>query len=153
MLPSSNGRLTPALMLRVLQIQMDSQLKAQQNIGYSNEGESDMLRRMFLETNPILLAVTVIVSCLHMLFDMLAFKNDVAFWRKNKSMEGLSLRTIVINTFFQAVIFLYLADHETSWMVLFSSGVGLLIDIWKIHKAFLSSVSRHLLILFSCGRH
>jgi len=36
-----------------------------------------------------------------MLFDMLAFKNDVAFWKENKSLEGLSLRTIVINTFFQ----------------------------------------------------
>jgi len=41
------------------------------------------------------------VSALHMLFDMLAFKNDVAFWRENKSLEGLSLRTIVVNTFFQ----------------------------------------------------
>jgi hypothetical protein len=124
-------------------MQVDQQLKAQQKIGYSDEGEADVLRRMFLETNPILLGVTIIVSCLHMLFDMLAFKNDVAFWRKNKSMEGLSLRTIVINTFFQAVIFLYLADHETSWMVLFSSGVGLLIDIWKIQKAFLGSVRQH----------
>ena len=36
-----------------------------------------------------------------MLFDMLAFKNDIAFWKKNKSMEGLSLRTIFVNTFFQ----------------------------------------------------
>ena len=36
-----------------------------------------------------------------MLFDMLAFKSDVAFWRQAKSMEGLSLRTIVLNTFFQ----------------------------------------------------
>lgn len=122
------------------QLQMDQQFKTQQKMGYSDEGEMDVIRRMFLETNPVLLAVTMVVSCLHMLFDMLAFKNDISFWRKNKSMEGLSLRTILINTFFQAVIFLYLADHDTSWMVLFSSGVGLLIDIWKIHKAFLSSV-------------
>lgn len=123
-----------------VQLQMDAQFKTQQNVGYSNEGESDLIRRMFLETNPILLAITMVVSCLHMLFDMLAFKNDISFWRKNKSMEGLSLRTIVINTFFQAVVFLYLADHDTSWMVLFSSGTGLLIEIWKIQKAFLSSV-------------
>jgi hypothetical protein len=35
-----------------------------------------------------------------MLFDMLAVKNDVAFWRKARSMEGLSLRTLALNAFF-----------------------------------------------------
>jgi hypothetical protein len=122
------------------QMQMEAQFDAQQQSGYSSEGESDIIRRMLLETNPILLAVTAVVSMLHMLFDFLAFKNDISFWRANKSMEGLSLRTIIINSFFQLVIFLYLADNDTSWMVLFSSGIGVLIDFWKIKKALQASV-------------
>ena len=42
-------------------------------------------------------AVTFCVSLLHTVFDMLAFKNDIGFWKNNKSMEGLSARTVLIN--------------------------------------------------------
>ncbi len=129
-------------------------------------------------------------------FDMLAFKNDIGFWKNNKSMKGLSgggegpllgrsdadvhasspralltpwcslrqpnrppllnppppnppnppnplthpptllscapARSVLINAFCQLVIFLYLLDSETSMVVLFSSGVGMLIEFWKV---------------------
>ena len=47
------------------------------------------------DTSPALLGVTALVSMLHMLFDSLAFKNDVQFWRQRKSMEGLSVQTVI----------------------------------------------------------
>ncbi|KAJ3147446.1 hypothetical protein HDU86_007996 [Geranomyces michiganensis] len=97
-------------------------------------GETDEMKRLFLDTNPILLAVTIIVSTLHSVFDFLAFKNDVQFWRNKKSMEGLSFRAIIANVVQQAIIFLYLLDNDTSWLILGSSGVGLLIEAWKINK-------------------
>lgn len=99
-----------------------------------------MFKKIVLESNPYLLAVTMVVSCLHMLFDMLAFKNDIAFWKNNKSTAGLSARSVVLNTAMQAVIFLYLLDNDTSWMILLSSGMGLLIECWKIPKLFRVSV-------------
>jgi len=61
------------------------------------------VKRIFLEGNPYLLALTMAVSMLHSVFDFLAFKNDIGFWRDNKSMEGLSARSIVINAFCQLV--------------------------------------------------
>jgi hypothetical protein len=92
-----------------------------------------------------------VVSVLHMVFDFLAFKNDIAFWcvarssgsvdalshnalcvvcrKENKSLEGLSVRTIFLNTGCQFVIFLYLLDNETSFMILMSSGIGLVIEV------------------------
>lgn len=109
---------------------------------------------MLLETNPYLLAVTVTVSLLHSIFDFLAFKNgnflqicsnfleDITFWKNRKSMEGLSVRTIFINCFMQVVIFLYLLDNDTSWMILISSFVGLLIEFWKIKKAVNVKINR-----------
>lgn len=60
---------------------------------------------------------------------------DIQFWNKNKSMEGLSAKSVVLNFICQVIIFLYLLDNETSWMILMSSGVGLCIEFWKIGKA------------------
>ena len=44
------------------QTQMDQQFRAQQSAGFSEEGEADTVKRMFLETNPILLGITMVVS-------------------------------------------------------------------------------------------
>ncbi|TPX32479.1 hypothetical protein SeMB42_g07611 [Synchytrium endobioticum] len=115
-------------------MQFDESFKQQSQMLGQPDSETDEIKRMLLETNPYLMAVTVAVSLLHSLFDFLAFKNDIQFWQKKKDMEGLSFRTIVWNVITQAIIFLYLMDNETSWMVLISSGVGLLIEIWKIQK-------------------
>jgi len=50
-------------------------------------------------------------------------------------MEGLSAKSVVLNFICQFVIFLYLLDNDTSWMILASSGVGVCIEFWKIGKA------------------
>jgi hypothetical protein len=42
---------------------------------------------------------------------------------------------MVLNCFFHLVILLYLMDNDTSNMILISSGIGLLIEVWKIKKA------------------
>lgn len=104
------------------------------NGGQDDQG-TDMIRTMLLETNPILLAITALVSVLHTVFDMLAFKNDIKFFKDKKSMEGLSLRSMMVNTVFQIVILLYLVDNDTSFMVVVSNAVGVAIEIWKISKA------------------
>lgn len=50
------------------------------------------MKGIFVDTNFYFLALTVFIAALHMLFDILAFKNDIAFWRNRKSMAGLSMR-------------------------------------------------------------
>ncbi|KAG7399487.1 Cleft lip and palate transmembrane protein 1 like protein [Phytophthora boehmeriae] len=122
-----------------LYTQMEQNFKNQEATGASSKRDTDNMKSMFIETNPYLLAVTMVVSLLHSLFDFLAFKNDVSFWKNQKSLVGLSLRTIVLNTFFQLVIFLYLMDNDTSWLILVQSGIALIIDVWKIKKAIVFS--------------
>ena len=68
------------------------------------DGESDEFKRILLEGNPVLLAVTFAVSLLHSVFDVLAFKNDIGFWKNKKNVEGLSVRTILINCFCQVCL-------------------------------------------------
>ncbi|KAF8239025.1 cleft lip and palate associated transmembrane protein, partial [Tricholoma matsutake] len=102
--------------------------------GSSGGAELDEVKRMFIETNPWFLGLTGLVSILHVVFEMLAFKSDVSHWRQKKEMVGVS---IVTNVFVQLVILLYLIDNNenTSWMILFGSGIGVLVEAWKITKA------------------
>jgi hypothetical protein len=123
-------------------MQMEQSFSMQAQWGMSSGEESDEVKRIFLEGNPVFLALTMAVSMLHSVFDVLAFKNDIGFWKENKSMLGLSARTILINAVCQAVIFLYLLDSETSMVVLFSAGIGTAIEFWKVTKAMDVSVGR-----------
>lgn len=61
----------------------------------------------------------------------------MSHWRNKKEMVGVSLRTILTNVFTQTIILLYLIDssEETNFTILMSSGIGLLIEAWKITKA------------------
>ncbi|KAI8048177.1 cleft lip and palate transmembrane protein 1-domain-containing protein [Syncephalis plumigaleata] len=121
-----------------LYTQFDEGLSKQQQLVGTKPTEIDQLKRTLLETNPWLLLFTVAVSVLHSVFDFLAFKNDIAFWKERKDdVAGLSIRTIGLNIFFQLVIMLYLLDNEetTSWIILISQFVGLAIECWKVKKA------------------
>ncbi|KAJ0266115.1 Transmembrane CLPTM1 family protein [Hirschfeldia incana] len=122
--------------------QIEQSFQVHRSYGSMLDGESDELKRVFLEGNPYLLGVTMCVSMLHSVFDFLAFKNDIQFWNKNKSMEGLSAKSVVLNFICQFIIFLYLLDNDTSWMILASSGVGVCIEFWKIGKAMRIEVDR-----------
>jgi len=96
--------------------------------------EFEMFKEILLDTNPYLLATTAIVSLLHMVFEMLAFKSDVSHFRNKKDNVGISVRSILGNVFMQAVIFLYLMDNNenTSWMILFGQGMGIILELWKV---------------------
>jgi hypothetical protein len=102
----------------------------------SDGSEFEQIKVILLDSNPYLLGTTFIVSIFHMIFEMLAFKNDVSHWRKKKDNVGTSLRTILANVFMQTIIFLYLVDNNenTSWMILFGQGMGIAIEAWKITK-------------------
>ncbi|KAG9245302.1 cleft lip and palate transmembrane protein 1-domain-containing protein [Calycina marina] len=100
----------------------------------SDGSEFEMIKEVLLDTNSYLLATTIIVSIFHMLFEILAFKSDISHFRNKKNNVGISVRTILSNVFMQGVIFLYLLDNNdnTSWMILFSQGMGIVLELWKI---------------------
>ena len=51
----------------------------------------DEYKRMWLETNPYLFAVTAIVSVLHTVFEFMAFKNEIQFWSGKEDVQGISV--------------------------------------------------------------
>lgn len=113
----------------------DESFARQEEWGSMTRHDRDLLKKIALESNILLLVLTAIVSTLHSIFEMLAIKNDVSFWRNRKNYNGLSLRTIAVNFYFQIVIFLYLLDsEETSYMILIPAGINVLVEAWKLRK-------------------
>ncbi|RKP01574.1 hypothetical protein CXG81DRAFT_11778 [Caulochytrium protostelioides] len=114
--------------------QFAQSFRMQQDMMGIEAEEIDRMKRLFVDTNPYLLGVTLLVSLLHSLLEFLAFRADVAFWRAKKDLAGISVRGMLLNLFCQTVIFLYLLDNETSWMILASQGAGLLVECWKMTR-------------------
>lgn len=80
--------------------------------GGGDGSEFEMVKEIMLDTNIYLLSTTVIVSILHMGFEMMAFKSDISHYRNKKNNVGISVRSILANVVMQAIIFLYLLDNN-----------------------------------------
>ncbi|KDO26637.1 hypothetical protein SPRG_08041 [Saprolegnia parasitica CBS 223.65] len=117
-----------------------SALSQQKELGFG-EDDLDQMRSLIADTNPYLLAVTMTVSLLHMLFDWLAFKSDISFWQENQSLVGISVRSMVISFVSQIIIFLYLLEQETTLLILVPSGISIVIQIWKLYRATMPRLS------------
>lgn len=115
---------------------MDHSFKEQARQQGGRTSEVEQLKVTLLESNPYLLAITAIVSVFHMLFEFLAFKSDISHWKNKKDTIGVSVRSIIANVVMQSIIFLYLMDNndETSYMILLTQGMGILVEAWKINK-------------------
>lgn len=110
--------------------------------GTETDEDQDSLKETLLETNPILLGMTIAVSILHSIFELLAFKNDIQFWNNRKSLEGLSVRSVFFNVFQSLIVLLYVLDNETNFMIKISCFVGLGIEVWKIQKVVNVTINR-----------
>ncbi|XP_065342641.1 lipid scramblase CLPTM1L [Cloeon dipterum] len=123
-----------------LMLQLESGLRSLKEFGFSAK-DIDEVKGIFADTNIYLLCTTMFVAALHLLFDFLALKNDVNFWRHTKSFVGLSTRTILWRAFSQAVVFLYLLDENTSMLVLVPAGLTTLVEFWKVKKCLRVQIS------------
>nr|CAD7608278.1 unnamed protein product [Timema genevievae] len=104
--------------------------------------DQDSLKEALLETSPYLLGLTIAISVLHSIFELLAFKNDIQFWNNRKSLEGLSVRSVFFNVFQSLIVLLYVLDNETNTVVRISCFIGLGIEVWKINKVMDVKINR-----------
>ncbi|KAJ7991760.1 hypothetical protein DPEC_G00287220 [Dallia pectoralis] len=116
-------------------IHMQDAVYSLQQFGFT-EKDADEIKGIFVDTNLYFLALTFFVAAFHLLFDFLAFKNDISFWKQKKSMVGMSSKAVLWRCFSTIVIFMYLFDEQTSLLVLIPAGIGSLIEVWKVKKAF-----------------
>ncbi|GBG31928.1 Cleft lip and palate transmembrane protein 1-like protein [Hondaea fermentalgiana] len=114
---------------------MEESLRLMRDLGSSTK-DIDDLRHMLTETDPTLLAVTMLVSMVHLLLDVLALRSDISFWANTKSTAGLAVRPLAIDLISQVIIAAYLAEQDASLLVLGPSVAGILVQAWKVQRAF-----------------
>ncbi|PAV61682.1 hypothetical protein WR25_04322 [Diploscapter pachys] len=105
------------------------------------EKDVDQIKSLFVDTNVYLIGATFVVSALHLLFDILSFKNDISFWRAKRTMVGISTKALLWKVFSYTVLFFHLFEENTSLLVVIPMGVSALIEYWKAIKAFKISFS------------
>ena len=120
-------------------------IEKQKELGF-DESDIDDLKRLIADTNITLLAITMVASALHLLFEFLTFKSEVSFWKKNKDLTGLSVRSLFLDLVGQTIILFYLIELQSSLLTTVPSGIGCLIALWKCERAaglqFLKVTSR-----------
>ena len=101
-----------------------------------DERDADEMRNLVTGTNPVMLALAMIISVLHLLFDALAFKSDISFWNGLETLRGLSTRAVFAQLVCEIVITLFLQHEGSSLLVLFPATAGIFVQAWKVVKVW-----------------
>jgi hypothetical protein len=94
------------------------------------------LKSLFIDANPILLWTTMIATVFHTIFELLAFKRDLQFWRKKSSFVGVSLRSLTVRFVSQIILFAYVFVNEpdiSNYILAIHFG-EIVLELWKIGK-------------------
>ncbi|KAJ1773833.1 hypothetical protein LPJ74_000377 [Coemansia sp. RSA 1843] len=106
-------------------------------IQYS-ESDVDNLKEMVYEVNPTMLTITMVAMALHLLFEFLAYKEDVSFWssKSDSNLQGISRSSVLMGLASSCISCFYLWDrrHETNIVVLLGATAGAFVEVWKATK-------------------
>jgi hypothetical protein len=113
---------------------LSQSIESQKQLGFE-QSDIDDLRRLIADTNVTLLGITMLASALHLLFEFLTFKNEVSFWKNNKDLTGLSVRSLFLDMLGQVIIVFFLIEKNSSLLMIVPSACGCLIALWKCQRA------------------
>uniref|UniRef100_A0A0N5B410 Lipid scramblase CLPTM1L n=1 Tax=Strongyloides papillosus TaxID=174720 RepID=A0A0N5B410_STREA len=117
-----------------MQMSMKESFKHLKDLGFS-EKDFDDVKNIFTNVNIYYLSLIITVCTVHIVADILSFKNDISFWRNKKDMKGMSTKVLIWNCFSDSIIFLYLIDQQASLLIIIPSGIRIFIELWKLKKA------------------
>lgn len=87
---------------------------------------------------------TQLITLIHLTLEYLAFIDDWKFFVGRKgSVQGLSVSSILFNILKSLIIFLYLYDQETSWIILFSIAKDIAFNAYKVLQIIKISTKVH----------
>uniref|UniRef100_A0A1A7X394 Lipid scramblase CLPTM1L n=2 Tax=Iconisemion striatum TaxID=60296 RepID=A0A1A7X394_9TELE len=108
--------------------------------GFTEEN-IDEIKETLMGSDLYLLVLTALITALQLICEFLALKNDISFWRKKKSIAGMSRKSVLWRCLGTLLIFLHLLE-ETSLLVLLPVGLGACVEVWKVFKVFKVHLSK-----------
>jgi len=67
------------------------------------------------------------------IFDVLAFRSDIGFWKGKETMSGLSSRAVISSAAQTVIIYLYLLDADNlNSIVLATYTFSTAVELWKV---------------------
>jgi len=103
----------------------------EESSGMSRRQLEDVQELLFRHPIHLLIAMQV-VAWLSFFFSVMAFKNDVSYFKGMEDYRGLSSRSYFTETLHSLVILLYMWDFDdASNMILLQTSIGTFIDLWK----------------------
>ncbi|KAJ2575728.1 Cleft lip and palate transmembrane protein 1 like protein, partial [Coemansia sp. RSA 1836] len=130
-----------------------SELSSPRALIRHSESDVDNLKEMVYEVNPTMLAITIVAMSLHMLFEFLAYKEDVSFWssKSEANLQGISRSSMLMSfaSSFISLFYLYDRRKDTNIVVLVGAAAGALVEAWKLTKVL---SARDLLLLLPFAR-
>jgi len=119
------------------QMHMERSFKMNAEVLGEDSEEMLQMRDLFANTNPYLLIATMVVSFLHLIFEYLAFKNDVSFWQRMETADiqkFISVKSIIGQICCEIILTMYLYDENSNLLVVAMSVVATFVDIWKVTR-------------------
>uniref|UniRef100_A0A1A8AAF6 Lipid scramblase CLPTM1L n=1 Tax=Nothobranchius furzeri TaxID=105023 RepID=A0A1A8AAF6_NOTFU len=100
--------------------------------GFTEEN-IDEIKATLMGSDLYLLVLTALTTALQLICEFLALKKDIGFWRKKKSIAGMSRKSVLWRCLGTLLIFLRLLE-ETSLLVLLPVGLGACVEINKLDE-------------------
>lgn len=90
-----------------------------------------------LEEQGYMFSITVLTCFMHGLFELLAFKNDIRFYRAKTNRIGISVHSLVIHIAIQAALFTYTMDFSSNAIRGCIQLIHLCVNVWKLNHVWL----------------
>ncbi|KAL7319512.1 hypothetical protein PS15m_002643 [Mucor circinelloides] len=82
-------------------------------------------------------SITLLTCFMHGLFEMLAFKNDIGFYRAKTHRIGISVNSLMIHIAIQIILFTYTMDFSSNAIRECIQLTHLCVNIWKLNHVWL----------------
>ena len=99
-----------------------------------NEYDIDSFKMLITGSSITKLAVVYLVSLLHFVFEYLALKSDLSFWRSKTRFDGISESSISMNVVMGGISALYVVEQGESKIALYFILIKMAMNVWKIFK-------------------
>jgi hypothetical protein len=101
----------------------------------SLESELDEIKELLSDERIYRFMLMQVIGLFHVLFDLLAFRSDIGFWKGRETMSGLSSRSVLSSAAQTLIVYLYLLDAEgVNQIVLLTYTVSVALELWKALK-------------------